>query len=230
MLNKTYLLLVIITILGTSCATIFGGREYNAHIKSNRPNANIYVNNKYIGKGYGKIQIPRKDANQVSILLKEVGCLDTQFYFTSRKLRPLPLANGIAGGLVGTFFNPLSTSYLFIYSGQAFVTFYPLYIWGASAYVDLINFGTMYKPDVNEKGIYKMDYDNYRYNLTSTCITDQATNVNTSIIKGAVYLKNGNIIRGDILEIIPYISIKIRTSDGSVFNYKYDDIEKYTPY
>ena len=43
-----------------------------------------------------------------------------------------------------------------------------------------------------------------------------------------VYLKNGSIIRGVIIEQVPNKSIKIETSDMSVFVYQMDDIEKFT--
>ena len=41
-----------------------------------------------------------------------------------------------------------------------------------------------------------------------------------------VYLKNGSIIRGVIIEQIPNKSIKIETADKSVFVYQLDEIEK----
>ena len=41
-----------------------------------------------------------------------------------------------------------------------------------------------------------------------------------------VYLKNGSIIRGTIIEQVPNESIKIETSDKSVFVYEMKDIEK----
>jgi len=43
-----------------------------------------------------------------------------------------------------------------------------------------------------------------------------------------VYLKNGSIIRGMIIEQIPNKTLKIQTRDRSVFVYKYDEIEKIT--
>lgn len=43
-----------------------------------------------------------------------------------------------------------------------------------------------------------------------------------------VYLKNGSIIRGMIIEQIPNKSIKIQTKDGNVFVYEMDEIEKIT--
>ena len=43
-----------------------------------------------------------------------------------------------------------------------------------------------------------------------------------------VYLKNGSIVRGMIMEQIPNESVKIETYDGSIFVYKMDEIEKIT--
>lgn len=43
-----------------------------------------------------------------------------------------------------------------------------------------------------------------------------------------IYLKNGSIIRGEIIEQVPNDYIKIETSDGSVFVYYVEDIEKIT--
>lgn len=43
-----------------------------------------------------------------------------------------------------------------------------------------------------------------------------------------IYLKNGSVIRGVIIEQIPEKSIKIETPDRSVFFYRMDEIEKLT--
>lgn len=43
-----------------------------------------------------------------------------------------------------------------------------------------------------------------------------------------VYLKNGNIYHGVIIEQIPGVSLKIKTSDRSVFNIKIEEVEKIT--
>ncbi len=43
-----------------------------------------------------------------------------------------------------------------------------------------------------------------------------------------VYLKNGSVIHGTIIEQIPNQSIKIKTRDRNVFVYKIDEIEKMT--
>ena len=43
-----------------------------------------------------------------------------------------------------------------------------------------------------------------------------------------VYLKNGSIIYGIIIEQVPNKSIKVQTKDGSVFVYRIDEIEKFS--
>lgn len=43
-----------------------------------------------------------------------------------------------------------------------------------------------------------------------------------------IYLKNGSIIRGIIIEQIPNQSLKIKTNDRNVFVFKFDEIEKFT--
>lgn len=41
-----------------------------------------------------------------------------------------------------------------------------------------------------------------------------------------VYLKNGSVIRGLIIEQVPNKSIKVQTRDESIFVYQMDEIEK----
>jgi hypothetical protein len=43
-----------------------------------------------------------------------------------------------------------------------------------------------------------------------------------------VYLKNGSVIRGIIIEQVPNQSVKIQTKDRNIFFFKFDDIEKIT--
>lgn len=43
-----------------------------------------------------------------------------------------------------------------------------------------------------------------------------------------VYLKNGSVIRGSVIEEIPGKTIKIQTADGSVFVYQMDQVVKVT--
>lgn len=43
-----------------------------------------------------------------------------------------------------------------------------------------------------------------------------------------IYLKDGSIIRGIIIEQVPNKTIKLKTSEGNIFVYKIEDIEKMT--
>ncbi|GEM_PF-142189 len=56
--------------------------------------------------------------------------------------------------------------------------------------------------------------------LSATIICAQITT------KDVVYLKNGSIIKGSIIELIPEKTIKIQTSDGSIFVYATSEIER----
>ena len=47
-------------------------------------------------------------------------------------------------------------------------------------------------------------------------------------IEDLVYLKNGSIIRGIIIELIPNESLKVQTKDGSIFAYKMTEVDKIT--
>jgi len=47
-------------------------------------------------------------------------------------------------------------------------------------------------------------------------------------MEDAVYLKNGSIIKGIVIEEIPNESLKIQTRDGSIFVYKMNEVEKIT--
>tara|TARA_R110001592_G_scaffold107256_5_gene300386 strand:+ start:53 stop:577 length:525 start_codon:yes stop_codon:yes gene_type:complete len=58
--------------------------------------------------------------------------------------------------------------------------------------------------------------------------TDSKEKENTSQYIDVVYLKNGSIIKGMIIEQIPNISLKIQTVGGSIFVYKMEDVEKMT--
>ena len=55
--------------------------------------------------------------------------------------------------------------------------------------------------------------------LAGSCFAQQKTT-------DVVYLKNGSIIRGSIQELTPNEKVKILTSDGSLFVYQMDEVEK----
>ena len=47
-------------------------------------------------------------------------------------------------------------------------------------------------------------------------------------MEDVVYLKNGSIIHGTIIEQVPSVSIKIKTRDGNIFVYKIEEVAKMT--
>lgn len=63
--------------------------------------------------------------------------------------------------------------------------------------------------------------------LLSVALCLCASAVSAQMIE-IVHLKNGGQIRGTVTEQIPSEHLKIRTADGSVFVYSYDEIEKIT--
>lgn len=54
------------------------------------------------------------------------------------------------------------------------------------------------------------------------------SNIIAQQYRESVYLKNGSVIRGVVVEQVPGVSIKIQTSDGSVYAYSIDEVEKIT--
>lgn len=47
-------------------------------------------------------------------------------------------------------------------------------------------------------------------------------------MEDVVYLKNGSIIHGTIVEQVPNVSIKIKTADGNLFVFRIEEVEKIT--
>ena len=52
--------------------------------------------------------------------------------------------------------------------------------------------------------------------------------VHAEELQEVVYLKNGSVIRGVILELVPDSSVKIQTQDGNIFVYNMSEVEKIT--
>lgn len=47
-------------------------------------------------------------------------------------------------------------------------------------------------------------------------------------VQEVVYLKNGSIVRGVVIEQVPGVSLKVQTADGSIFAYQMSEVEKIT--
>ena len=67
-----------------------------------------------------------------------------------------------------------------------------------------------------------------RFLLVLTIVLSASFCFAQTSLQDVVYLKNGSIIRGDIIEMVPGETIKIMTSDGSVFVHDYADVQKFT--
>lgn len=199
-MKKTLLGLMILSL--TSCGTIVGGQKYNAHIQVvNNPNAEIVYNGTTIGTGNAMVKVKRKDANKFSFSVKQKGKEQKTYNYQSRTFR--------GWALVGS-----------IFGWTGIIQGVPL-PWGVA--VDGIN-GAWWKPDINENGIIKQNYKNFKY-LVSYGTEDENDGDRRVDV---VYLKNGSIIKGTIIEQVPNVSLKIETRDGSVFVYKIEEIEKMT--
>ena len=207
MKNKQTLILlsVITSIITSSCATIVGGSKYNAHIVVvDRPNAKIVYQGEVKGTGSATIKVKRNEANKFSFSVKEDGCNEQKYDYTSRTFRGWAFVGTIVGwtGLINGI--PLP--------------------WGVVT--DLAT-GAVWKPNTMEKGISKEDYKNFKYQVNYTNYTQSKSETNQQLLD-VVYLKNGSVIKGTIIEQFPNVQIKIQTKDGSIFVYKFEEIEKMT--
>ena len=145
-MKKSFLFLVFIVllILLSGCATIIGGSRYYAHVRvPDRPDAQINHNGMYQGRGDAVIMANRSEANSFTIVLSHEDCESQTFNFTHRKFRGWAFAGTVIGWTGLT-------------SGGI-----PL-PWGLV--VDGLS-GALWKPDINEKGVYKTNYKNYVYML-----------------------------------------------------------------
>ncbi len=64
--------------------------------------------------------------------------------------------------------------------------------------------------------------------LLATFLCAVSVTMNGQNLQEVVYLKNGGVIRGLIIEQKPNESLKIQTVDGNVFVYKMDEVDKVT--
>ncbi|GBD87213.1 hypothetical protein BMS3Abin03_01140 [bacterium BMS3Abin03] len=60
------------------------------------------------------------------------------------------------------------------------------------------------------------------------CILFTSMALSQQLYEEVVYLKNGSVIKGTILEQVPDVSVKIQTKDGNIFVYKMEEIDRIT--
>jgi len=137
-LLKQALFILVVPLLFSGCATMFGGSNYEAHVTVlDHPNATIMYNNAIKGKGEATFKVKRKDANKFQLTIKEEGCQQQVDSFTNRKFR--------GGALVGDVVLGVS-----------------VYVLAVGIPIDLID-GAFWKPDISEEGIKKENYKTFNY-------------------------------------------------------------------
>jgi hypothetical protein len=192
--------------LFTSCATIVGGSKYNAHVEvTGRPNAKIYYNGNLKGSGNATFKVRRNEANKFTFTVLEDGCNEQKYNFTSHTFRGWALAGSIISWTSSTG------------------TGIPLPF---GVIVDLAT-GAYWKPDVKEKGVSKQNYKNFKYTVSYYECT-QKNPENNEQFTDIIYLKNGTVFKGKIIERIFNDYIKFETKLGNVFFIKLDEIDKMT--
>jgi len=139
------LFFVVFAFLSSSCATIIGGSRYYAHVfVENHPNASISY--KGVSGGYGSavFKVPRSEANRFTITVSEENCEKQNFTFKQRKIRGWALAGTLLGwtSIIGGIPVPIG---LFFDLGT----------------------GALWRPDIAEKGVSKIDIKNYNYVITN---------------------------------------------------------------
>ena len=166
------------------------------------------------GIGSAMIKVRRAEANNFTFLLREDSCDDRVYNFTSRKFR--------GWAFVGT---------VLLWTGMIEGIPVP---WGVA--LDLST-GAIWKPDVKEPGVtqesiktfkYQVYYDNCKTQIAGhqpQVYKEQKVMVATNLVD-VVYLKNGNVIKGIIIEQIPNEHIKLQQSDGTYFVCDFQDIVK----
>jgi hypothetical protein len=96
---------------------------------------------------------------------------------------------------------------------------------GVGAITDLLS-GAVWKPDVSEKGISQENYKIYSYNIDYIgCPTTALDNKLTNKTFDLIYLKNGNILTGLILEDLEF-SYKFKPKNGEITFIKKVDVNK----
>lgn len=99
-LNFIAIILFVIALL-PSCAVITGGSSYNAHLNVDDEFVNIYYKGEMIGSGQGTAVVRRKDADNLTFVLKKDGFQDQQIYYNKASLRGWNIVGSAFIGVIG---------------------------------------------------------------------------------------------------------------------------------
>ena len=154
MKNLFYFLMLLATAsILSSCATIVGGSKYYAKVQvPDHPNAKIEYKGNYQGTGEATFKAKRRESNEFSVIIKEEGCETQTKNFTQRQFRGWAFAGTVVGwtGVISTAPYVLP--------------------WGIA--LDGIT-GAWWKPDINETGVTKQDFNHYIYRIDYTGCKDK---------------------------------------------------------
>lgn len=153
-----FLLSMVVALSLSSCATIIGGAKYNAKVQvPGHPNAVITVDGENKGQGEASFLVKRRNANKLAITVQEDNCEPETTTFTRRVFRGWTFAGTVLGwtGVIPNTYIPLP--------------------WGVA--VDAIT-GAWWKPDINEKGVSRIDYDHFLYTINYKAIPKKETVIN----------------------------------------------------
>lgn len=75
-------LIIISVFILSSCASMFSGTKEEITIRSEESDAQIFVNDEYVGKGIVTVTIPKKDLQKTKLTAKKTGCQES-----TRKIR-----------------------------------------------------------------------------------------------------------------------------------------------
>lgn len=140
------LILVIMIISMSSCATIVGGPSYYAKVQvPNHPTAKIEYRGKVRGEGEVSFRAKRQFADRFSVKIMKDGCETEIKSFTGRKFRGWAFFGSLVGWTFAIGVVPVPLGII---------------VDGAT--------GAWWKPDINEKGVTKQDYNHYMYRIDYT--------------------------------------------------------------
>ena len=135
----------------TSCATFFGGNKFYAEVNIlDHPDATIFYEEQFRGTGDATFKVKRKKAQFLTFTVKKDGCLTQKKTYSGIKAR----ADQI-------YLNAIYNTYMLLVYPPAVIPS----LLGIT--VDFIS-GALWKPDINQKGVYKINYDKYRYEINYT--------------------------------------------------------------
>ncbi len=204
--HLAFIFLTVGVLFFSSCASIIGGADYRANIEVDDEKAKIYYNGTFVGTGSGTVMVKRKNANKFTFTINKEGCETKRYSYYTRTFRGWAFVGSLFGWtfVINQIYLPIGIA------------------------VDLLN-GAYWKPNLMERGITKINYKTYKYNVKYPNCSDKEVPEEKKLVwYDLVYLKNGSIIKGNINEILPNVHVKITTKDGSLFVYKFDEIEKIT--